>query len=177
MTKSVDSKEFDFPDWLLQNGIDVRFQKILQLTHNQKRSEFFDQWKLLIDRRKVLNLAEEKMRQLILDRSNFMKSSNISKWRDLDPIDEREKLDFLSQVSEEIRQTYENKIILKEEITSLTLLVDLLLRLVEGEISDIIGIQKFAEGGRHNRATNWEWVEERRRKYIASKMARDDFHE
>ena len=106
-----------------------------------------------------------------------MKNSNISEWRDLDPIEEREKLDFLSEISEKIRQEYKNKIVIREQITSLILLIDLLLRLVEGEISDIIGIQKFAEGGRSNKASNWEWVEERRRKFIASRMDLVDFQE
>lgn len=177
MARYVDSKRFDFPEWLLQNGIDVRFQRILQFTQSERRSEFFGQWELLIDKRKELTLAEEKIRQSIIDRSNFIESNKISEWKDLNPIEERDKLDFLSEVSEEIRKIHNNKIKLREEITSLTILVDLLLRLVEGEISDIIGIQKFAEAGRRNRASNWEWVEERRREYIASRMARGDFQE
>ena len=61
MTRFVDSKSFDFPEWLLQNGIDVRFQRILHFTQSEKRSEFFSQWKLLIDKRKELTLAEEKI--------------------------------------------------------------------------------------------------------------------
>ena len=177
MTKSADSKKFDFSDWLLQNGIDVRFKRILKFTQSEKSSEFLLQWKLLTDKRKELNIAEEKMRQLKIDRSDFMKISNISEWSDLDLIEEREKLDFLSEISEKIRQEYKNKIIIKEQITSLILLIDLLLRLVEGEISDLIGIQKFAEGGRSNKASNWEWAEERRRKFIASRMALVDFQE
>ncbi len=116
MTKSVDSKRFDFPEWLLQKGIDVRFQRILQITQSERRSEFFSQWKLLIDKRKELTLAEEKIRQSIIDRSNFIESNKISEWKDLNPIEERDKLDFLSEVSEEIRKIHKYKIKIQIEV-------------------------------------------------------------
>ena len=131
-------------------------------SRSNREKDYLEKWAELSALREKLNQINLQITAKIDDRNKFLNAINTHK---------NTVFEYLQGISEEIKKLHDNKLFTLNKIRILERYTSFAIRILEQDITDIRNIKAFEEKYVVNNATNWHWVEEKKRENLAKRLS------